>query len=171
MISTYAIIITCVVLFILFNTGKVSVDDYMTSYYTSIRNRQYWRLITHSFSHYTILHLACNMFALWSIGSSMELMLGSVRFFAFYMLFSLVTGIVSALYHQSGGGSIGASGAICGFLGMYFALIIKFYGFGGILRIIPSLIPMIVMSFFPQIDTSSHVTGLVVGFIMGFLVF
>lgn len=171
MISTCAIIITCIVLFILFNTGKISVDEYMTSYYSAIRNRQYWRFITHSFSHYTILHLALNMIALWSVGSSMERALGPVKFFALYLLFSVVTGIVSALYHQNGGGSIGASGAICGFIGISFALVIRFYGFGGILQIIPSLIPMIVMSFFPQIDTSSHVTGIIIGFIMGFLIF
>lgn len=171
MISTYAIIITCVVIFILFNTGKIAVDEYLTSYYSSIKNRQYWRFITHSFSHYNLLHLIFNMFALWNIGSSMETALGSLKFFALFVLFSAVTGIVSSLYHQHGGGSIGASGAICGFIGISFALIIRYYGLSGIVRIIPSLIPMIVMSFFPQVDTSSHVTGIIAGFIVGFLIF
>jgi membrane associated rhomboid family serine protease len=80
-------------------------------------------LLTSMFLHASLLHLLGNMLYLWIFGNNIEDQLGPVRFVLFY----LVCGIAAALTHilfQPGSRipMIGASGAIAGVLGAYWAL-------------------------------------------------
>jgi membrane associated rhomboid family serine protease len=80
-------------------------------------------LLTSMFLHGSLLHLLGNMLYLWIFGNNIEDRLGPIRFILFY----LVCGIAAALTHilfQPGSRipMIGASGAIAGVLGAYWAL-------------------------------------------------
>jgi membrane associated rhomboid family serine protease len=80
-------------------------------------------LLTSMFMHGSLFHLLGNMLYLWIFGNNIEDRLGPVRFILFYF----VCGIAAALTHilfQPGSQvpMIGASGAIAGVLGAYFAL-------------------------------------------------
>jgi membrane associated rhomboid family serine protease len=80
-------------------------------------------VITSMFMHGGIAHLAGNMLYLWIFGDNVELGMGRVRFFVFY----IVCGIAAALTHAllvpaSTVPLVGASGAISGVLGAYLLL-------------------------------------------------
>ena len=77
---------------------------------------QPWRLITSMFLHYGIIHLAVNMFALYSLGTLLEPAVGTVRFVLIYFFCGVVAGIASLLFSLFIA-SAGASGAIFGLYG------------------------------------------------------
>lgn len=74
------------------------------------------QLITHFFAHYSILHFLGNMLALFSIGTAVELAMGSRRFIEFYLFCGLAAGLAIALLDPSPNPVLGASGAISGVL-------------------------------------------------------
>ena len=80
-------------------------------------------LVTSMFLHGGVAHIAGNMLYLWIFGDNVELAMGRVRFFIFY----IVCGIAAALAQiwmspASTFPLIGASGAISGVLGAYLLL-------------------------------------------------
>ena len=87
---------------------------------------EWWRLITSTFVHVTLLHLALNMWCLWNLGLFGEPLLGRPGLVAVYLLtgaagmlqslgFSLFTGQWSVV--------AGASGAIFGIAGILIVLL------------------------------------------------
>lgn len=81
-----------------------------------------WRtastLITSTYLHADILHLAGNMVFLWAFGRKLEEELGHVRFFLFYVLAGLVASWVFVMVHPGPSYTlIGASGGISGVMG------------------------------------------------------
>lgn len=77
-----------------------------------IQRGQVWRLITPLFLHGSILHIGFNMYALYSIGSSLERYYGHLRFTLLYLVAGFAGNVVSFLFTASP--SLGASTAIFG---------------------------------------------------------
>jgi len=82
-----------------------------------------WQLLTYSFLHGGLLHLALNMYALWLFGAPLERRWGGSRFAVFY--FTCVIGaalahlVVAELLLARGGAAhpvLGASGGVFGLL-------------------------------------------------------
>ncbi|MFN0028866.1 MAG: rhomboid family intramembrane serine protease [Acidimicrobiales bacterium] len=82
---------------------------------------EWWRLVTGGFLHGGAMHLAFNMFALWSLGQIMEQVLGSVRFAAAYMA-SLLAGSFGVMVLSPNDITVGASGAVFGLFGLLLML-------------------------------------------------
>jgi hypothetical protein len=75
-------------------------------------------LITSIFLHGGWLHLLGNMLILWVFGGLVEDRLGHLRFFIFYVLAGMVSGLAHVIYlSQSKIPCLGASGAIAAILG------------------------------------------------------
>src|SRR5258708_30302023 len=83
----------------------------------------WWRLVTCMFLHIGIIHIALNMWCLWSLGTLCENLYGGWTFAAVYMISGVSGSLASIAYHQHGV-SAGASGAIFGIAG---ALISAYY--------------------------------------------
>lgn len=89
---------------------------------------EWWRLITATFLHFGVLHIASNMFVLWVLGRILEPMLGSLRTLIIY----LVGGVISSafvLWLMASGATnygllVGASGAIFALLGAEAAIVL-----------------------------------------------
>ncbi len=80
-----------------------------------------WRLLTCSFFHFGWLHLVCNLLGIFLFGKVVERWLGPWRFLCCYLVFALM----GSLTYQAvarGGIGIGASGALCGLIGVFLAL-------------------------------------------------
>ncbi|MEO8005510.1 MAG: rhomboid family intramembrane serine protease [Betaproteobacteria bacterium] len=82
-----------------------------------------WQLVTYSFLHGGLMHLAFNMFALWMFGSELERVWGSRRF-AFAYFGSVITGGVAQLlaggmFGPPGGPVVGASAGAFGIMLAY----------------------------------------------------
>ena len=82
---------------------------------------EYYRLITATFLHGGLLHIALNMYVLWILGSFMEPSLGSVRFLIVYFVSGLAASATSYWLGPVQQLGVGASGAIFGLLGAWVA--------------------------------------------------
>ena len=78
-----------------------------------------WQVVTYSFLHGDILHLAFNMLGLWQFGSELERLWGEKRFMQFYTASVLTAAATQLLVTYLTGSpfpTIGASGGIFGLL-------------------------------------------------------
>jgi membrane associated rhomboid family serine protease len=83
----------------------------------------FWQLVTYSFLHGGVTHLAFNMFALWMFGGELERVWGARRVAMAYFA-SVVTGavaqlLVGGLFGPAGGPVVGASAGVFGILLAY----------------------------------------------------
>ncbi|KAJ8274362.1 hypothetical protein COCON_G00089870 [Conger conger] len=72
-------------------------------------------MVLSTFSHYSLLHMAANMYVLWSFSSSIVSLLGPEQFMAVYMSAGVISTLVSLVAKTTSGRlgpSLGASGAI-----------------------------------------------------------
>ena len=136
-----------------------------------------WRLLTSVFVHIGIIHIAFNMWCLWSLGALCESLFGSWTFGAVYLISGVAASVTSVAWRPLGL-SAGASGAIFGIAG---AAIASYYlGEFSVPRIaISGQLRSLVMFagynlFFGAIsghtDNAAHIGGLVSGLILGALI-
>lgn len=85
-----------------------------------IQGEQLWGLLTSTFLHGNLLHLAANMYFLWLTGDNLEEALGHWRFLGLYLLCGIGASAVSLFFNWGSEiPSLGASGAIAGLFAMY----------------------------------------------------
>ena len=77
---------------------------------------QWWRLLTSTFVHIGVIHLAMNMYILLSIGMFTERLFGRVGFLVLYLLAGIGGSLTSLAWHPVLV-SAGASGAVFGLYG------------------------------------------------------
>ncbi len=170
---TIILIIINVIIFILCQKNNDRVEKYCSSYLQVFVRKEYYRLLSSGFTHAQIWHLLCNMYSLYNIGIVIENLYGSFWYILIYLFILIGASILSLLSRHNARddytASIGASGAICGLIGIYFVIIFKYYGFSIAGSLIRSLLPMIIMSFMPGIDGRGHFYGFIIGGIIAFL--
>jgi membrane associated rhomboid family serine protease len=136
---------------------------------------EWWRMLTSTFLHGGIIHIAVNMWALRNLGYTAELFYGRRNFLIIYLLSGLA-GSAGTLVWNPARVSVGASGAIFGVAGALAALVYfkKLPVDRAVLRRdIGSIGGMILVNLFLGasigiIDNSAHVGGLLAGTILGF---
>ncbi|MEO6713380.1 MAG: rhomboid family intramembrane serine protease [Mycobacteriales bacterium] len=121
---------------------------------------QYYRLVTSTFLHMDMLHIAFNMYALLSLGDQVERVLGRWRYLSLYFAAGLAGSAASYFFRL--GPSLGASGAIFGLFGAYFVIQRRLRADTS------SIVVSLVLNIFiavaiPRIDWRAHVGGLVAG--------
>jgi rhomboid protease GluP len=82
---------------------------------------QYWRLWTYAFLHGSLWHLAFNTYALMWISPRVREVFGPNKALVVYVITGVVAGAASLAWAVLGGHdmvSIGASGALCGLIGL-----------------------------------------------------
>jgi rhomboid protease GluP len=87
---------------------------------------QWWRLLSATFVHVTLLHIALNMWCLWNLGVFGEPLLGRRGLICVYMLTGITGNMFSLAWAvMSGSYSIvaGASGAVFGIAGILIVLL------------------------------------------------
>jgi len=138
---------------------------------------EWWRLITATFLHGNILHIALNGYALYIIGMDLEGLVGKARFAAIYAISGLAGSVASFVFSPANVQSVGASGAIFGLvgaLGVYFGLYRHLFGRVGNLQFWNIIIVIVLnmgigfSGFFP-IDNSAHIGGLLAGAAVGYV--
>jgi len=122
----------------------------------------WWRLITATFLHGSLIHLGMNMLVLWLIGPPVEEYFGHARYLLLYLVSGLA-GSAGALILSGGRPTVGASGAIFGLMGA--ALILEWrriFVFGGqaLGLVVVNLVLTIAI---PGISIGGHVGGLIGG--------
>lgn len=156
--------------------------------YQEKKGSEYFRLLSGMFLHGDYIHLALNMYALYSFGTLVEdqfvSLFGAAGGRIFYLLLYLLAGLFANLmtYHKhqdhSGFASVGASGAVSGVM---FAFVI-FYPWVKLLLFyiipIPGVIASILFLLYSSyaarkghgyIDHTAHFWGAVFGFVFTIL--
>ncbi|CAB4582215.1 MAG: rhomboid family intramembrane serine protease [Actinobacteria bacterium] len=142
--------------------------QFSNGYFPGVSTGEYWRLITVALTHAGILHLASNMFCLWSFGPTLENYFGKARF-AILFFGSLIAASAASVYlgpHNSF--KVGASGAVFGLLG---ALLVISKKVGLNYQSIGStvVLNLIITFTIPNIDWRAHIGGLISGALLGYL--
>lgn len=135
-----------------------------------------WRAFTYMFVHIGILHLACNMWAIWNLGKLAEGLFGRVVFALLYVLCGLGAAVASLWWHPASV-CAGASGAIFGVAGIVFAYLkLKHVPLPQqyVRRLLSSLGAFMLFNLLfgaaiPFIDNAAHIGGLVTGLALGAL--
>ncbi len=171
--STVGLIAINILIFILINTHKLSVQQMgLSSTYIDI-NKQWYRIFSSAFTHENILHITMNMYSLYNIGAVLEKMLGSNLFTLVYFLIGITGGLLSYLIHKRfhpNALCIGASGILCGLLGVYVVIAYQFAGVNAIRSVASSMVILVLMAFSKHIDSIGHFSGLGCGIGIGMLI-
>lgn len=112
---TRAILITCVSIF----ASSLLMGGFALAYGMipiAIAQGEWWRLLTSTLLHGSILHLLFNMYALYWLGPQLERSLGHIRFAALYVFSALGGSVASYWFSDLRTVSVGASGAIFGLI-------------------------------------------------------
>ncbi|WP_159438112.1 rhomboid family protein [Salimicrobium flavidum] len=153
-------------------TSISTLIEYGAKYNPGIVKGEWWRLVSSMFLHIGVLHIAMNMLALFYLGSAVEQIYGSWRFFITYFLAGILGSGASFYFNDAV--AAGASGAIFGLFGalLYFAwrypsLFFRTMGWNLIILVGINIAFGIMV---PQVDNSGHMGGLIGGFIAAQLV-
>lgn len=135
---------------------------------------EWWRLFTSTFIHIGIIHIALNMWCLWSLGPVLERLMGWKAFLLTYVVCGIAGSEASLVWKPLGGGA-GASGAIFGVAGAFFSFLVfkkapispEFAK-----RRLKSVAVFIFYNLFfgavaLRVNNAAHVGGLVAGLILG----
>jgi membrane associated rhomboid family serine protease/Flp pilus assembly protein TadD len=129
-----------------------------------------WRIVSNTFLHASIFHLAVNLYVLFNLGPYAENLLGSRRMFALYMIAG-VTGSLSSLLWNPFQVSAGASGALFGLFGCYVEESILGSGFtkkeifkpARVMLMVAVVLSCVYGAFMPGIDNAAHLGGFLAG--------
>ncbi|MGC9197686.1 MAG: rhomboid family intramembrane serine protease [Acidobacteriaceae bacterium] len=91
-----------------------------------IQSGQWWRLVTGTFVHVTVLHITLNLWCLWNLGLFGEPLLGKRGLVAVYLLTGSAGMLVSYAWSVLTGQGVlvvGASGAVFGIAGILIVLL------------------------------------------------
>jgi rhomboid protease GluP len=137
---------------------------------------EWWRLLTATFLHAGIIHLAFNGYFLWVIGRTTEQVFGPLAYALLYFGSGLTASMVSMIWRMDAV-SVGASGALFGLFGGFFALTVRRRDVlppafvKSVRRNAVSLIGinLLIGLGVKGVDLAAHVGGLLSGFGIGFL--
>jgi rhomboid protease GluP len=145
-------------------------------FFAVIQKGEFWRLISALFLHFNFLHLGFNLFALYVLGPPLEKIVGPIRFAICYLISGIgsTAGVVllTLLKIVRPAELIGASGSVMGIVGAWAGFLFRHRQMWqakqrllNILLIIAIQIAFDIST--PEVSTSAHLCGLVVGFFLG----
>lgn len=122
----------------------------------------YYRLLTSTFLHFGVIHIALNMYALYLVGPELERALGRLRFAVLYLLSGLGGAALSYALGPENEIAAGASGAVFGLFAAFWVLERRRGRDASGVTVMIGL--NLVISFtVPNIDWRGHIGGLVAG--------
>lgn len=165
---------------IISKTGQLEPDArLLVSWGASFRpltfGGQFWRLITSAFVHFNIMHAAMNMLCLFSIGKTLETLVGHLKVAEIYFLTAITGGLFSCMFHADVI-CAGASGAVFGMFGAeitYLTLLHEKLGLSSneVVGHIKGGLVFVGINFayslLPGVDMAAHAGGLIGGIAIG----
>ena len=179
-IVTMSIIAINIILYIITAIMSKNIFDinayvllYMGGNYGAlVSHGQVWRLLTCAFLHGGLIHILCNMYALYALGPQVEILFGRVKYIIIYLLSAIGGSLLSYKFSPSSL-SIGASGAIFGLFGAMVVFVLK-YKDRIPKKVLNNLFGVIILNLLigfnlQGIDNFAHIGGLLVGALVAFL--
>jgi membrane associated rhomboid family serine protease len=172
-IVTWALAATIAAVFALQLTFRASQDTHalvrMGALLASrVQAGELWRLVSCTFLHAGVLHVALNTFVLLAIGLGLERLLGSARTLLIYLVAALGGSLASLALTKSV--SVGASGALWGLMAAQFVVawrsknVLPEHMKRAVLRSAAQNLGLnLVNSFRPGVDWAAHIGGGIAG--------
>lgn len=140
------------------------------------RDGEPWRLFTACFLHVGLIHLAVNMFSLWSL-RFVEVWFGHLAFAVAYLVSGLCGSLASTAFSKPHVVSAGASGAIFGLVGAVLGAAIRWRRLGvdssvtkpivrGVLQTL--VLNGIIALSIRHLDHAAHAGGFLSGIVLGY---
>jgi len=144
---------------------------------SSVQAGEWWRLLSATFLHGGLLHLALNMVGLWFAGSLLERIFGSRQFLLIYLASGLAGSVASLHFAAQTHVAVGASGAVFGVAGALVAGVLqhraslpKAFSTQTLSGFSVYLALSLVQGFSrPGIDNAAHVGGLIAGILIAWV--
>lgn len=164
-------------------TGGAFTDALQLEWWTVMDQREYYRVITCCFLHGSVEHIFNNMLVLLFLGSTIERLVGPIKYLISYLGCGAIASFASVLFSSMNYTgyeydlipSIGASGAIFGISGMLLGIAIMCRGQvrGMSLQRILIFLALSIYSGLRDIgiDNAAHIGGAVFGVITAFILF
>ncbi|MGI4873909.1 MAG: rhomboid family intramembrane serine protease [Janthinobacterium lividum] len=143
------------------------------SYGPAIAGGEWWRLLSGTFLHGGISHLANNMVLLAVLGGQLERVLGGLRVAVVYLACGVAASLLSYWWHPEVIG-VGASGALFGWMGLGLTLFRRPQVDAGLKAVLVVVVCVsgtlsLIMGFLsPNIDNAAHLGGLAAGVVLGY---
>jgi membrane associated rhomboid family serine protease len=160
--------------------GFISFDSadllkWGANYRPAIVHHEYWRLLTNIFIHGGLLHILANMYGLFFAGIFLEPVIGTRKYLLAYFISGIAASLASIWWHYDTV-SVGASGAIFGLYGVFFALLTVNVFPKGVKKsflIMTSLfiIYNLLYGLSGGVDNAAHVGGLFSGLVIGYIIY
>lgn len=176
-IVTWVLLAVTVVIYGLqqFSEFRYGVDlplMFGAKYTPYIKMGEYWRLVTPIFLHSSVMHILCNMYALFTLGPSLEKHYGKLSFLRLYLITGFGGNVLSYILSPYSI-SVGASSALFGLIGAQAMLL---YKNRRIIRnyraMMQNIVFVVVINLFigmqGGIDNWAHLGGFVTGLLIGF---
>jgi membrane associated rhomboid family serine protease len=160
---SWAYLGVCILVFLPHALDRVPPDRFLL-YGPAVAAGEWWRVLASAVEHLSPFHILANGLSIWSFGPVVERQIGSWRM-AIASLVTAVTSAAGALGFLWAYPSAGASGVICGWLGL--ALLI----FGGRARkiLVQWAILIVLISLIPHVSWAGHLGGFIGGVVLGLL--
>ena len=180
--ATSALISVCVVLFVVDALSNGSLSSAWSLSTIQISAGTVWQLLSSVFIHWDVLHILGNLYFLYAFGRLPESRLGAGRMVGLFFITGLVGNVVFLMLNLGEDTYLaGASGAVSGILGYYFARFpthrVGLSLFFTVLRV-PALLYLGVWFLFQtlyatvrddQVAHSAHVAGFIAGAVLAWL--
>lgn len=167
-------------IFLYFRTGSIMPDvrayvQYGANFRPLTVGGQWWRIATSAFLHFGLIHLLINVLCLFSIGRTLEKLVGNINIIVAYFFASLVGGLFSCIFHADEV-CAGASSAVFGFFGTEVSYVLqmrKEYNLTSreTIDYIKSSLAFVVINLIyslkPGIDMAAHIGGFLAGLAFG----
>jgi len=165
-------------------TKEIEVTKIAYQYDRCVNHQEYWRIVTASYSHLALLHLAFNMFSLWSLGpieSNPIFGVGTVAYLKYSFLLmtlsmvvvTLATYVMTTRFNRTGMRETYSLGYSCVVFGWMTISAIRgnmsAFGIPPILFPFASLIFTSIM--IPNASFVGHLSGIVIGLLIAFHIF
>lgn len=154
--------------------GRVLVND-GGLYGPFVAAGQWWRVASAAFLHAGWLHILTNMFALYQVGTFVELLYGRARMGVIYVLAIVGSGL-AVVWFNFDQPTVGASGAVFGLFGALAAGGLRLGKTGR--QLVQQSAGIIVLNlilgftvFHGVVSNAAHIGGLVAGFVIGLALF
>lgn len=132
---------------------------------------QWWRLLTASFIHIGLMHILFNMYFLYQLGPTFEMLYGSKNFLIIYLVSGVLGNLVSFAFGSPGTVSAGASTSLYGMFGLALGIMLNYKNDAVLSSFGASFLSVIainvIYSFIsPNVGILGHLGGLVSGLIL-----
>jgi len=155
--------------------GTADLYKWGANYGPTVKNGEWWRLITSMFLHDGLMHLLMNMFGLVLVAAFLKSLLGNFKMGIAYFICGLLASLASIWWYPAII-SVGASGAIFGLYGVAIALLTtNKTGEGNKKGVLISFVFFIgvnlLFGLLGNTDNAAHIGGLISGLTMGYILY